>query len=148
MNEEPHVLSPLRRLRAWELMSPATIVVTPGDLARSALDKMGARGFRHLPVVDGGFLIGVVSQRELLDAGRGLRPRVARDLELDPPTVGTLMRSKPVTCPPDATLVQLTRALRRWEVGCLPIVEPEAETKLLGLITSSDALDHWCTLAE
>jgi CBS domain-containing protein len=42
---------------------PAT--VSPDTPAREALDTMLDRGFRHLPVVEGGSVVGIVSLRDL-----------------------------------------------------------------------------------
>tara|TARA_R110002072_G_scaffold19040_25_gene70632 strand:- start:24148 stop:24594 length:447 start_codon:yes stop_codon:yes gene_type:complete len=42
----------------------------PSDTAMSALDKMSSKGYRHLPVVDGGKLVGIVSIRDLYDSVR------------------------------------------------------------------------------
>jgi CBS domain-containing protein len=43
--------------------NPETL--SPGDAPESALERMRAGDFRHLPVVDGGRVIGVVSIRDL-----------------------------------------------------------------------------------
>lgn len=48
-----------------DYMSDGTISVSPDDDISVALVKMLAVGTRHLPVVEGGRLIGMVSQRDL-----------------------------------------------------------------------------------
>jgi CBS domain-containing protein len=47
----------------WMTHGPATI--TPGAGVREARDLMLERGFRHLPVVEDGNLVGIVSLRDL-----------------------------------------------------------------------------------
>jgi CBS domain-containing protein len=44
--------------------SPET--VAPADILAVALGKMDSGGYRHLPVVDGGKPIGVISVRDVL----------------------------------------------------------------------------------
>ena len=47
----------------WMTAQPAT--VEPGVTVREALDQMLAGGYRHLPVVEGGSTVGIVSIRDL-----------------------------------------------------------------------------------
>ena len=47
----------------WMTAQPAT--VEPGVSVRDALDQMLAGGYRHLPVVEGGSTVGMVSIRDL-----------------------------------------------------------------------------------
>jgi CBS domain-containing protein len=55
--------------------------VRPGDTPRSAIEKMRSRGYRHLPVVEGSMVVGMVSVRDLYSAALG---EVEEDLrELD-----------------------------------------------------------------
>lgn len=47
----------------WMTKSPST--VAPGESENDALDSMLAGGFRHLPVVDGDSLVGIISIRDV-----------------------------------------------------------------------------------
>ena len=51
----------------WMTKDPATI--TPDAPVAEALDRMLEEGFRHLPVMEGGALVGIVSLRDLSRAG-------------------------------------------------------------------------------
>jgi CBS domain-containing protein len=53
----------------WMTADPMTI--TPESSPEDALDTMLSRGFRHLPVLDGGKVLGVVSIRDLSAAKSG-----------------------------------------------------------------------------
>lgn len=48
------------------VMTPSPQTVAPGDLAIEALRMMQASGFRHLPVMDGEAVVGIVSRRDFL----------------------------------------------------------------------------------
>jgi CBS domain-containing protein len=54
------------RLPVADFMTPAPETVGPGDKLATALGKMDAGGYRHLPVVSGGRPVGVVSVRDVL----------------------------------------------------------------------------------
>jgi len=49
-----------------EVMSAPVVTVEPCDLAEGALAIMTERRFRHLPVVEGGRLVGIVSIGDLV----------------------------------------------------------------------------------
>jgi CBS domain-containing protein len=55
------------RVREWMTADPVTAV--EGTPAAEALETMMEHGFRHLPVVEGGRTLGVVSIRDVLRAG-------------------------------------------------------------------------------
>lgn len=47
-----------------QVMTANPMTVSPGELAPVALRMMDDRGFRHLPVVDNGRVVGIVSRRD------------------------------------------------------------------------------------
>jgi CBS domain-containing protein len=55
----------LQDTRVSELMTKDVMTVGPGTSLREAAKIMADRWFRHLPVVDGGKLVGIISQRDL-----------------------------------------------------------------------------------
>jgi CBS domain-containing protein len=70
---ERHVLTRVLRkdrdpetTRVSEVMSPNPLQLSPNDPPAFAVHCMVAYGFRHLPVVSGGELLGVVSVRNIL----------------------------------------------------------------------------------
>ncbi len=50
-----------------EVMSRDPVTISPNQLFGEALHVMHERGFRHLPVIEGGEPIGIVSARSALD---------------------------------------------------------------------------------
>jgi CBS domain-containing protein len=51
--------------KVYQYMTPSPATVPPTASVREALDKMRTLGIRHLPVVDAGVLLGVVSDRDV-----------------------------------------------------------------------------------
>lgn len=55
---------------ASDRMTPEPRVIDRDDLATKAAERMIELGVRHLPVVDDGAVVGVISARDLLRLGR------------------------------------------------------------------------------
>lgn len=53
--------------RLAEVMTPSPRTVGPEQSFGHALQLMHAHGFRHMPVVEGGRLVGIVTARDALD---------------------------------------------------------------------------------
>ncbi len=60
------------------VMTPNPDTIAPNDTALEALRKMSERGYRHLPVVDGDRVVGIVSIRDLYAA---VNHELAEDLQ-------------------------------------------------------------------
>jgi CBS domain-containing protein len=90
--------------------------------------------YRHVPVVAGGRLVGIVSDRDLLREA----VRQALEPEKRNPGVADLMHSPVMTARPDTPIRQVARVMFEERVGSIPIVD--ARGALLGMITRSDLL--------
>ena len=117
-------------MRIGEVMTRSVETARPGDAAGEAWERMRARKFHHLVVVDGRTVVGVVSERDL--GGRaGASVREGR-------TVGDLMSRGVHTARPDDTIKAAANKLRGHSLGCLPVME---KGRLVGLLTISDVLE-------
>jgi CBS domain-containing protein len=56
-----------RETRVAEIMTRQVLWVAPSTTARECMALMSARRIRHLPVIDGGTVLGMVSMRDLMD---------------------------------------------------------------------------------
>jgi CBS domain-containing protein len=69
------------RAIASERMTPDPRTIAGDELATRAAELMMEVGVRHLPVVDGGTVVGVISARDLLRLGR---PMPMEELAYEP----------------------------------------------------------------
>jgi acetoin utilization protein AcuB len=123
-------------VRDW--MSREPVTASPDQQARQVAGLMRVRGIRHVLVVDGGRLAGVVSHRDL----RRLEPEAP--LPADSP-VASLMADNPVTVSPDVPLTVAARAMLEHRIGALPVVEDD---RVVGILTRSDVLEALLAWAE
>ncbi len=119
---------------------PAT--VAPNDSIRVAIDRMREKQCRRLPVVDGGKLVGIVTDRDLRRATNSplvLRERWYDEFMLDHIPVRACMTEQPVTITPRALIVDAAKLMRDHKFGGLPVVDG---ARLVGIVTETDLLNY------
>lgn len=116
-------------LTVRDIMATDLVTVGPAETARSAYKVMRDRRIRHLPVVTGGRLIGILSDRDLRPVL--LSPGLARA------RVAELMSEDLTTVPPEATVEEAASLLVMKKIGCLPVLD---EGRLVGIVTETDLL--------
>jgi CBS domain-containing protein len=105
------------------------------------LSLLGTYRFRHLPVVDGKKLVGIVSHRDLLalvteGAGQGIAAWAREARRLESLFLRDVMATQVVTIEPAASVSEAARRMLEWRIGALPVVD--AEQELLGIVTEND----------
>lgn len=129
-------------MSAQDLMTPKPVTVTTDTSVAEVWDLMRDLGIRHVPVVDGAIVIGMLSDRDLahFDLGRLLTAEgadaVRKELSLP---VGRLMSADVVAVEPEAELDEVIDLLLEHRVGALPVVRPETG-ELIGIISYVDVL--------
>src|SRR5206468_6267886 len=101
-------------LTVRDVMITDLITVRPGATAREAYRLMRDRRFRHLPVLQDGRLVGILSDRDLRPAL--LSPGLARTRVVE------LMSDELTTIAPEAPVDAAARLLLAKQIRCLPVV--------------------------
>ncbi len=127
--------------RVSEVMGSEVVTLAAGDRLDLADDVMRLARVRHLPVLEEGRVVGIVTQRDLLAAS------LSKALDFDPRDrrtflrsvdVGEVMSREVVTIAPGASLGEAAALLLGRRIGCLPVVKPD--NTLIGLLTETDLL--------
>ncbi len=124
-----------------DIMTRNPVTVTPRNAIRTAINLMREGGYRRLPVLDRGRLVGIITDRDLRRAANS--PFVVREqwydnFILDHIEVGSCMTPNPMTIEPNASIAEAARLMRNHKIGGLPVV---AEGQLVGIVTETDLLD-------
>jgi len=137
-------------MTASELMTPNAATLSPTATIAEAWDLMREMDIRHLPVVDGEVVVGMLSDRDLgsLDVGRllteegadGLRRRLARP-------VIQLMSSDVVAAEPQTEVSDLIALFLEQKVGAIPVVMPDSR-RIVGIVSYIDVLRAMHDLLE
>ena len=97
-----------------------------------AIELMQQHGIRHLPVLDGGQLVGILSERDLTES------EALESTELNSLSVAEAMTPDPYAVPTSALLADVALTMAEQKYGCAVIVD--AGGAVLDIFTTSDAL--------
>jgi acetoin utilization protein AcuB len=117
-----------------EIMTRKPRVIGVDDSLLIARDLMLWTGVAHLPVLDGGKLAGVLTDRDLA-AWIWKHPDRARGLHLEP--VSVAMKSTVHSCAPGDEVGEVAGRMASFHLSCMPVVE---RGDLVGLVTTTDVL--------
>ncbi len=117
-----------------DIMTTPVVSIAADTTLHDAYKTMQDKGIRHLPVVEGTKLVGVITDRDLRLATSTLAPTPF------PPgsrVSGSMCRAVETADPMDP-VEEAARKMRARKIGCLPVVE---DNRLVGIITGLDLLD-------
>jgi CBS domain-containing protein len=126
--------------RVRDIMETKLVTISASERLSMVEDIMTLGRVRHMPVVQGGRLVGVVSERDLLRASLSVLSE-HRDAErrafLHVVEISRVMSTPPIVIGPDATIEQAALLMADKKIGCLPVVAGE---ELVGMVTETDVL--------
>jgi acetoin utilization protein AcuB len=105
------------------------VTIAPNTSILKAMEIMRKNSIRHLPVVDGDDLVGLVTEGDLRQAS--LLSMV------DKVSIDDVMIKNPVTISPEASLEEAAKLISAHKIGGLPVIKGK---KLVGIITIVDIL--------
>ena len=131
----------MQKTRVRDIMTSPALVIGPDTTLPVASALMKQHHIRHLPVVENGRLIGVISRGDLREAST--RAAVNADsyelnFTLARLTVDRLMTRRVLTITPEAPIVHAAELMTQHKIAGLPVVD--AEGGVVGIITESDLL--------
>lgn len=143
-------------LLARDWMTRKLVTLSPEASVAEALTLCRERRIRHIPILEEGRLVGIVSDRDLRDASPALGD-AQRASALQKIRVGDVMTREVSTADPQDSIENLAQEMYELKIGSLPVVAEGpmvdkglvavAEEELMGIVTSSDVMRALVTLA-
>ena len=124
-----------------EIMNRNLVTVDKQASLRKARRILDQYRIRHLLVVDGKRLVGIVTDRDLRQAAPSSKSPLTvgeREEFMDELKVSEVMSRKLITASPTTTVREAAKALVREKIGCLPVVDGN---QLVGIVTQADLLE-------
>ncbi len=127
-----------------ELMTSHVFTVEPHDMIDRVFFLIHYEKVRHLPVIEKGKLVGMVSDRDMYKA---LGPKsnsnaieankTGTELHVVPKKVMNIMRRGITSISPDTLASDAAATMADQKVGALPVVK---DSKLVGILSATDIL--------
>lgn len=119
-------------------MTKQVVTIGPDESVSHAMHLMKERKIKHLPVVRGGEVVGVISDRDI----KAFAPSKATSLDvyeinylLAKAVVKDAMGAKLTTTTPDTPVEEAALVMLDGDIGCLPVLEGAV---LVGIISDRD----------
>ncbi|WP_404359732.1 CBS domain-containing protein [Methylotuvimicrobium sp. KM1] len=132
-------------MRVEDLMTSQVFTVEQHDMIDRVFFLLHYEKVRHLPVIEKGKVIGIVSDRDLYKA---LGPKSNSNsvetvegktvLQVVPQKVQHIMRRGVLTVNPDSYASEAASIMAENKVGALPVVDKN--NKLVGIVSATDIL--------
>jgi acetoin utilization protein AcuB len=135
-------------MRVSRRMQRKIFTIQHDETVEVAQTKMVINNIRHLPVMEGGRLVGIISDRDVRGAlipqrGNGGSKSnqtfyLPRDVKVE-----EAMSAEPLWVKPGSDIEEAARLLVTHKIGCLPVVD---KGKVVGIITDTDILWVFCEI--
>ncbi len=131
----------MERTRVRDIMTSPAMTIGPETTVPAAIELMKQQNIRHLPVVENGRLVGMISRGDLREAS--ITASINADqyelhFMLNKLTVAKLMSRRVYTVTPDAFVVHAAELMTDNKIAGLPVVDERGG--VVGIVTESDLL--------
>lgn len=123
-----------------DIMQTKLVTATPDTSLMKVLRLLQGRGFRHVPVVEDGKLVGIISDRDVKQSIASAATSAEgpeRDQLVDRLTAGQIMTHPVRTIGPMFTVEDAVKLMITHRISAVPVTEGE---RLVGLVTETDVL--------
>jgi CBS domain-containing protein len=125
-----------------DIMMSSPVTLKSDDTLDLASDIISLGRFRHVPVVENGKLIGIISERDLMGAAAvrifGLKQK-SKSALLKSVLIKDIMKKRVVTVEPDTPIKDAAHLMADKKIGCVPVL---SEGALVGLVTTTGVLRY------
>lgn len=121
------------KVKNW--MAKNVVTIDPDATVQEAIELMHRHSIRHLPVVENGRMVGLVTESNLRQY---LVSEIVEDLLLR-----DVMIMNPITIDQNASIDLAAKLIYNYKIGGLPVLE---KRKLVGILTISDILHAFIEL--
>lgn len=124
-----------------DIMTRRVIFLREEDNLSRIVEGMEHFGLRHLPVLDGDKLVGMITHRDMLKilSANTSRESMVGGMRREEATfVASVMTRDPIAVGPETTIAEAARILLKARFGCLPVVDENRN--VVGIVTEHDFL--------
>lgn len=130
-------------LTVGEIMQNEVLTAGMNDKLERVQSKMTMSGIHHVPVVEEGMVMGMISSNDvnLISRGGKVVPNLPNLLK-----AGDVMHCPLITVTPETSVIEAIDTMSQKYVHCLPVIDDDE--KLVGIITHTDIAKLCASLLE
>ncbi len=131
-----------KRVPVSKIMSENPVTLAPHHSLTEAENLFQDYHIRHIPIVENGQLIGVLSRSDILKVSSTEFDEEENKIEaivFDQFTIPQVMTKHPVTVTANTTIQETARILALQSFNALPVLD---KGKLVGIVTSTDLIGY------
>lgn len=131
-----------QRVPVSQIMTKELVVLNPTQSLYDAEKLFNKHSIRHIPVVEGDRVVGVISRSDLLRisyADLNENEETVDSVVYDMYTLPQVMTRVPVTVESNTTIKEVAEILSKQSFHSIPVVE---EGKLVGIVTTTDLINY------
>jgi CBS domain-containing protein len=135
-------------VNAQDIMQRDVTTATPDMSLAQGRRLMQDKGIRHLPIVSGTHVVGIVTDRDIREAAPSAATTLSKgevNYQMANVPLRTCMTRNVITVQTDVDAAQIAQLLIEHRFGCVPVVE---DRRLLGMITEIDCLRAFVTSTQ
>jgi len=125
-----------------EIMVGSPVTLKPEDTLNLANDLISLGRIRHIPVLEDGRLVGLLSERDLIGAAAtqifGLKQK-SKSALLKSVLIKDVMKKRVITVTAETKIAEAARLMADKKIGCVPVMD---DGRLVGLVTTTDILRY------
>ena len=129
-------------MNAGDIMTKNPIALGADSTVRDVVNELLNADIRHVPILDQGAVIGMVSDRDIqgyaLPLDMQLDDAAAANARLDSPVIEA-MSGAVISVSPSSEIGEIIDIMLEERVGAVPVIDPE-EGQLVGIVSYIDVL--------
>jgi acetoin utilization protein AcuB len=131
-----------QRVPVSQIMTKELVILNPTQSLYDAEKLFNQHSIRHIPVVEGDRIVGVISRSDLLRISFSElndEEETVDSLVYDTYTIPQVMTRIPVTVESDTTIKEVAEILAKQSFHSIPVVD---QGKLVGIVTTTDLINY------
>ena len=129
-----------------EIMMGSPVTLAPNDTLDLANEVISLGRIRHIPILDNGKLVGLISERDLIGAAAnrifGLKQK-SRSALLKSELIKNIMKKRVITVTHDTPIKDAAMLMANKKIGCVPVL---SDGTLVGLVTTTNVLHYLASI--
>ena len=124
-----------------ESMTTNVTTLEPSSRLLDAVLLMRSSGFRHVPVISDGKLVGIISDRDIKRHSPSMLAKISQEEYnkiFEETTIEKVMSKDPISVLPTAPITDVVDLMHDRKFGAVPVIDDNKA--LVGIVTTTDAL--------